>query len=71
MKLTKSQELIFKAGKYAGKAETYRHLRSNTAPINPKWNEYHEASKFWHAKYERFMKRAEEEAKKEMSNEQD
>lgn len=58
--MTESQELFFKAGKYAGKAETYRYLRANTAPINPKWNEYDEASKRWHAKYKRFLNRAEE-----------
>lgn len=63
--MTKAQELFFKAGKYAGKAETYRYLRANTIPINPKWNEYDEASKRWHAKSERFLKRAEEEADKE------
>lgn len=63
--MTKTQELFFKAGKYAGRAETYRHLRANTIPINPKWNEYDEAAKYWYTKYERFLKRAAKEAENE------
>ena len=65
--MTKSQELFFKAGVYQERAKSCLELRKYYN--NYFWDEYTEESKKWKAKSERFLKRAEEEAKKEMSNE--
>lgn len=66
MKLTKLQEAIFTAGKYAGKAETYKFLMDNASVFNPYQSEYAGAAHYWLDKSQRYMKQLE----RELNNEQ-
>lgn len=68
MKLTKAQDLFFKAGRYAGKAEVFRIMRSQHCNSSLRWEELNEAVKYWQAKSERYKKRADKVAAEETIN---
>lgn len=65
MKLTKSQELLFKAGVCAGKSKAYEKIRSRFPRYYPQWDELDDLTKYYRAKSERYLKRAEKEMKHE------
>jgi hypothetical protein len=65
LKLTKTQDLFFKAGRYAGKAEVFRLMRSRYCNSSLRWEELNEAVKYWQAKSDRYKKRAEKVAANE------
>lgn len=61
MKLTKAQELLFKAGVCAGKSKVYEKVRSHYPQYWEQWHECNELAKYYKAKSERYLKRAEKE----------
>lgn len=65
MKVSKSQDLFFKAGKYTGKAEVFRLMREQHCNSSFRWAELNEAVEYWRAKAARYKKRAEKAAEME------
>lgn len=65
MKLTKAQELLFKAGVCDGKSKAYEKTRAHYPQYWPQWNELDDLTKYYRAKSKRYLKRGE----KEMENE--
>ena len=69
--MTKTQELFFKAGLHKGRAEHWLKMRKYYTPRITKWLECTKRMNAEEAKSERYLKRAELEARKEQGYEAD
>lgn len=66
--MTKTKELFFKAGLHKGRAEHWLKMRKYYIHRSTKWLECTKRMNAEEAKSERYLKRAENEAKKEKNN---